>query len=292
MDTTHTLRMAVLGLVALSISACGSRHFGQPDTPAPPPLRTAYTIERDLVYTPPDWPQRLLADVYRPEGAGPHPAVLLIHGGAWKRGDRAQVERLAERIAARGFVVVNITYRLVPAHIYPAQLHDVQQALRWMRDEGARHGIDPARIATFGYSAGGHLAALAGHVANDAELGDPRTRVQAIVAGGTPADLTLYPGGRLVPAFLGGTRDRIPERFREASPAFHVDAEDPPVFIYHATLDQLVPLEQAERYKSALDAAGVVNELFLIRGHGHISGFFADGAAVEAALRFLDRHLR
>ena len=64
------------------------------------------------------------------------------------------------------------------------------------------------------------------------------------------------------------------------------------MFIYQATLDYLVPLAQAERYKSALDEAGVVNELFLIRGHGHISGFFADGAAVEAALAFLDRHLR
>ncbi len=283
--------IAALLLVPLVV-ACGSRHIGRPDQPAPPSMRTAYTVERDLVYTPADWPQPLLADVYRPQGDGPFPSVLLIHGGAWKRGDRAQVEGLAERIAARGYLVVNITYRLVPAYIYPAQLHDVQQALRWMREQGAQHGIDASRIATFGYSAGGHLAALAGQVANDAAFGTAQTRVRAIVAGGTPADLTLYEGGRLVPAFLGGTRDAIPERFREASPAFHIDRDDPPVFIYQATLDYLVPLAQAERYKAALDDAGITNELFLIRGHGHISGFFADGAAVNAALDFLDRYLR
>jgi acetyl esterase/lipase len=286
------LRAVGLLLLSMLLGACGSRHVGRPGDPPPAPLRTAYTVERDRVFTPADWPQTLLADLYRPKGAGPHPTVLLIHGGAWKRGDREQVEGLARRIAERGYLVVNITYRLVPEFIYPAQLHDVQQALRWMRETGPQHGIDPGRIATFGYSAGGHLAALAGHVANDPRLGDAQTQIRAIVAGGTPADLTLYEGGRLVPAFLGGQREQMPERFREASPAFHVDADDPPVFIYQATLDYLVPLEQAERYKAVLDAAGVTNELFLIRGHGHISGFFADGAAVAAALDFLDRHLR
>jgi acetyl esterase/lipase len=286
------LRAVGLLLLSMLLGACGSRHVGRPGDPPPAPLRTAYTVERDRVFTPADWPQTLLADLYRPQGAGPHPTVLLIHGGAWKRGDREQVEGLARRIAERGYLVVNITYRLVPEFIYPAQLHDVQQALRWMRETGPQHGIDPGRIATFGYSAGGHLAALAGHVANDPRLGDAKTQIRAIVAGGTPADLTLYEGGRLVPAFLGGQREQMPERFREASPAFHVDADDPPVFIYQATLDYLVPLEQAERYKAVLDAAGVTNELFLIRGHGHISGFFADGTAVAAALDFLDRHLR
>ncbi|MFC4252768.1 alpha/beta hydrolase [Sinimarinibacterium flocculans] len=292
MKTRRLPAVLLIGATAWLASACGSRHIDKPDTPPPPPVQATYTIARDIRFTPDDWPQPLLADLYRPDGPGPHPSVLLIHGGAWKRGDREQVEGLAERIAERGYLVVNTTYRLVPAYIYPAQLQDIQQALRWMRTDGRHHGIDPQRIGAFGYSAGGHLAALAGHVANDPRLGDPQTRVQAIVAGGTPADLTLYEGGKLVPAFLGGSREQIPERFREASPAFHVDAADPPVFIYQATLDYLVPLAQAERYKSALDEAGVVNELFLIRGHGHISGFFADGAAVEAALAFLDRHLR
>ena len=286
------MRSATLLLLALLLSACGHRHLGRPDGPAPAPVQSAYTVARDVLFTPPDWPKALYADVYRPSGAGPFPSVLLIHGGAWKRGDRAQVERLATRIAARGYLVVNTTYRLVPQAISPAQLHDVQQALRWMRGPGRERGIDPARIATFGYSAGGHLAALAGHVANDRKLGDPQTRVQAIVAGGTPADLTLYEGGKLVPAFLGGTQREKRAVFVEASPVSHVDRDDPPVFIYQATRDDLVPVEQAWRYQAHLAAAGVRNELFLIEGHGHISGFYADGDAVNAALDFLDRTLR
>jgi acetyl esterase/lipase len=292
MRTPIDFRIALLLAATLVLSAC-SRHIGKPEGSQPPRVTSGFDVTRDIRFTPDGWPQPLLADVYRPQGAGPFPSVLLIHGGAWKRGDREQVERLATRIAARGYLVVNTTYRLVPQWIYPAQLEDVQQALRWMHGPaGAAQGIDARRIATYGYSAGGHLAALAGHVANDPKLGDPQTRVRAIVAGGTPADLSLYEGGRLVPAFLGGTREERPAVFREASPARHVDADDPPVFIYQATLDYLVPEEQALNYKAVLDAAGVINELFLIRGHGHISGFFADGAAVDASLDFLDRYLR
>lgn len=287
------MRIATVLLVSLVLAACGSRHFGKPDTAPPARVDSTYTIERDIGFTPPGWPKALLADVYRPAGAGPFPSVLLIHGGAWKRGDRDQVTSLAERIAERGFLVVNTTYRLVPQWIFPAQLEDVQEALRWMRSPaGAARGVDPARIGTFGYSAGGHLAALAGHIANSPPYGDPLTRVRAIVAGGTPADLTLYEGGHLVPAFIGGPKSEKLEQFRLASPVTHVDKDDPPVFIYQATLDDYVPYEQAEAYKAALDKAGVVNELFVIRGHGHITGFFADGAAVEAALEFLDRTLR
>lgn len=286
------IRVLTLLLTTSLLAACG-QHIGKPDLPGPAPIVSSYTVTRDVTFTPADWPTPLLADVYRPDGAGPHPSVLLIHGGAWKRGDRAQVQSLAERIAARGYLVVNTTYRLVPQAIYPAQLQDVQQALRWMHGAAGReYGIDPARIATFGYSAGGHLAALAGHMADDPTLGDPQTRVKAIVAGGTPADLRLYDGGYLVPAFLGGTESEIPEVYREASPVAHVNAGDPPVFIYQATVDYFVPEEQAHHYKAALDAAGITNELFLLRGHGHISGFFADGDAVNAALDFLDRYLR
>jgi acetyl esterase/lipase len=284
------VRIPSLALVAL-LSAC-SQHIGKPGSPGPAPVRAEYTVTRDVTVTPADWPQRLLADVYRPEGTGPFPSVLLIHGGAWKRGDRAQVEGLAERIAERGYLVVNTTYRLVPQHVFPTQLHDVQQALVWMREQGPRFGADPARIGTFGYSAGGHLAALAAAVVDDPRWGQGQPRVKAVVAGGTPSDLPVFKHGKLVPAFIGGSWEEKEQAYRDASPIAHISAGDPPVFIYHAGLDQLVPFDQAERYKAALDRGGIVNELFVIRGHGHISGFFADGAAVDAALDFLDRYLR
>lgn len=280
-------------LLAGALLAGCSAHVGRPAMPAPPPVQTGYEVERDAVVTPPDWPQRLLADLYRPAGPGPFPAVLLIHGGAWKRGDRAQVEGLAERLAGRGFFVVNTTYRLVPGHVWPAQLHDVQQALRWMRSPGAAaRGIDGARIGAFGYSAGGHLAALLGGMADDPRWSEPGLGVRAVVAGGTPSDLPVFRDGKLVPAFIGRPYSEAPDAYRDASPIAHVSRGDPPVFLYHAGFDRLVPVDQAERYAAALDAAGVTHEFFVIRGHGHISAFFFDGAAVEAALEFLDRYLR
>lgn len=285
------MRAAWTMLFCMLAMGC-ARHIGKPDDAAPTPVRSTYSVQRDILFTPPAWPRPLLADVYRPEGTGPFPSVLLIHGGAWKRGDRAQVEGLAQRIAARGYLVVNTTYRLVPEFVWPTQLQDVQQALRWMRSEGVAYGIDPTRIGTFGYSAGGHLAALVAGIADDPKWGDPATHIKAVVAGGTPADLTRFTQGRLVPAFIGGTWQDKADDYRAASPVFHVKPGDPPVFQYHAGLDMLVPFEQAEIYKAALDQAGVTNELFVIRGHGHISGFFFDGAAVEAALTFLDRYLR
>jgi acetyl esterase/lipase len=287
------MRVLALALaLGLSLAGC-STHHGRPAAAPPEPSHARYAVERDAVVTPPAWPQRLLADVYRPAGAGPFPSVLLIHGGAWKRGDRAQVEGLAGRLAARGYLVVNTTYRLVPDHVWPAQLHDVQQALRWMRShEGAQRGIDPARIGTFGYSAGGHLAALLGGAADDPRWGGADLSVRAVVAGGTPSDLPVFRDGKLVPAFIGKPYAQAAQSYADASPISYVTRGDPPVFQYHAGFDRLVPIEQAERYKAALDAAGVTNELFVIRGHGHITGFFFDGAAIDAALEFLDRYLR
>lgn len=288
-------RIFAVCCLSLLLGACSGLHIDQPATPAPAPSQATFDVTRDVVVSPDDWPATLYADVYRPRNANsddPAPGVLLVHGGAWKRGDRDQVDHLAEQIAKRGYVVVNTTYRLVPEAIWPAQLRDVQQAAHWMHTAGQAHGIDPQRIGSFGYSAGAHLASLVAAVANDPEWGMADTAMRAVVAGGNPADLMLYEGGTLVPAFLGGERDEIPETYVDASPITYVDPAHPPVFIYQATLDGYVPFEQALRYKAALDRAQVTNELFIIRGHGHISAFFADDAAIEASLVFLDRHLR
>ncbi|MGQ0587109.1 MAG: alpha/beta hydrolase [Gammaproteobacteria bacterium] len=278
--------------LALVCAAC-STHLGAPTQPGPPPLHTSYEVTRDLAYTPDDWPQRLLADVYRPAGAGPFPSVLLLHGGAWKQGSRDQVDSLAERLAERGYLVVNATYRLVPRYVWPAQLRDVQQALRWMRSPaGGALGIDSARIGAFGYSAGGHLAALLGGMADEPQWSGPGLALRAVVAGGTPSDLTAFCDGSLTPAFIGKPCSEALQSYRDASPIEHVSRGNPPVFIYHGGFDQLVPVDQAERYRAALDAAGVTTEYFVIRGHGHITAFLVDGAAVDAALDFLDRYLR
>lgn len=286
---------AALLPAALLSSGC-ARHVGKPDIPQPARVERSVTVQRDQLFTPPDWPKPLLADVYTPGGApltGERwPAVLVIHGGGWKSGDREQVESIAKRVARRGYVTVNITYRLVPDALFPAPLEDVQQALRWLRANADRYRIDPDRIGAWGYSAGAHLAALAGGLSPGDRLYAEDATIKVVVAGGIPSDLRKFHGGTLVPNFLGERWRENSVVFRESSPAAHVSAGDPPVFLYHGSWDTLVPVDQAIDYQAALDAAGVVNELYLMRGLGHISAFLMDGAAVQRGADFLDRHLR
>lgn len=283
--------LSLLLTAAFGATGC-TIHQGRPDGPAPLRVDSSYQIRRDQVFTPPGWPKALLADVYVPEGEGPFPAVLVIHGGGWESGDRAQVKGLAERIARRGYVAVNTTYRLAPGAIFPAQLQDVQQAVLWMRAQAATYRIDPTRIGAFGYSAGAHLAALLGGIGEAGPLGQPGAAIKAVVAGGTPTDLSKWPAGKLVPQFIGGNRSQKPAEYRAASPVSYVNAGNPPVFLYHGGADALVPIDHAEDYQKLLAAADVPNELFVLRGRGHILAFLTDGPAVDAALTFLDRHLR
>ena len=124
--------------------------------PMPGPKRAG-----TVVYTPASWPEKLEADVYRPKNARPAPAVLLVHGGGLRGGgSRWVMNGIAAKLVKRGYVVMNVTYRSIPAYQYPAAVKDLQQALKWMRTHADEYGIDKKRIATFGYSAGGYLGAL------------------------------------------------------------------------------------------------------------------------------------
>ena len=273
---------------ALLLAACSS-HQGRPDVSSPAtPEKRAYTVQRDVGYSPVGWPEALKANLYRPEGPGLKPGVLLIHGGGWAAPDRReQMASIAERLAARGYVVMNANYRYAPQYRYPAQVDDLREALKWLRAHAGDYGVDAKRVAAVGYSAGGHLAAQLG-----ALDGPPEVRVRAVVAGGAPSDLRKYEGGTLVPDFLGGSQTQVPQQFLAASPITHVSADDPPVFLYHGGLDTLVPLDHAEDYKAALDAAKVPSELFVLRGREHVTAFLTDGPAIAAAIDFLDRQLR
>lgn len=276
----------LIAIAALLLSSCAS-HIGKLDSAPPVPVVSTFTLTPDVVYTPPSWPQALKADVYQPTGAGVKPAVLLIHGGGWAAPDRrAQMASIAERLAQRGYVVVNASYRFAPEYLYPAPVQDLREALKWMRANAAKYQIKPDAIAAMGYSAGGHLAALLGVLD-----GPPEVRVQAVVDGAGPSDLRKYKGGTLVPQFLGGTQAQVPQQFTQASPVTHVSKDDPPVFLYHGSWDTLVPDDHSRDFKTALDAAGVHAEWFQIIGRGHITAFFSDGAAIDAALAFLDRFL-
>lgn len=282
-------------LPLLLVSACVSYRGAPPNTDVTLPEKD-YSVQREVTYTPADWPQALQADIYAPEGLGPFPAVLVVHGGGWERGERQDMDFIAERLARAGFVAVNISYRFAPATTFPGQVYDLQQALHFMHAQARLYRIDTARIGAFGYSAGAHLVALLGTISDgdalDAPYGGADTRLKAVVAGGTPSDLRKFEGGRLVPQFLGGDQTQVPQVYAQASPVTHVSPDDPPFFLYHGGLDMLVSVDHATDFKAALEAAGVHCEFYELNLQGHITTFLGGGAAVKQGIRFLSRELR
>lgn len=243
----------------------------------------SYTRTRNLVYTPPGWPEAVKADLFVPKGPGPWPGMLLIHGGAWSnRDNRWQMTGIARHLAEQGYVVLNAHYRGLPEYRYPAPVDDLKQAMSWLRSHAAENRMNPAKLATYGYSAGGHLAVQVGFAEH----------VQAIVAGAAPTDLEFGGGGPFVWAFLGGKMDQIPQVYREASPLFAVTPQSPPVFQFQGTKDHTVSVEHTKMLHAALDAAGVQNEVYWIPGRTHMMAFIFSGGAKSAAIDFLNRTLR
>ena len=149
-------------VASLLFSACAS-HEGRPGDARPDSVEAVdVSVSRDFVYTPAGWPQALQADLYKPAGSGPFPAVVMIHGGGWKGRTRADMDEMSRQVAGHGYVVLNMSYRFAPRWHFPAQLQDVQQAVIWLRGHATELKIAEDKIATWGYSAGAHLAALAG----------------------------------------------------------------------------------------------------------------------------------
>ena len=152
-----------------------------------------------------------------------------------------------------------------------------------MRQHAAEYHIDPTRLAAWGYSSGGHLAAL---------LGVTTPGLAAVVAGGAPCDFRpMPPDNPYLVFWLGDTRRNNPEPYRDASPAQFLSADDPPIFFYHGKEDSLVPFEQPNAMAEDLNKLGGHAEVFTIENVGHL-GCFVDRSAIEAGKKFLDRFLR
>jgi acetyl esterase/lipase len=284
------LRPMVFASVLL-LSACSS-HEGRPGTAKAEVVESVdVKVTRNFVYTPVDWPQPLMADLYRPAGSGPFPAVVMIHGGGWEGRSRADMDGIARQVAEHGYVVLNMSYRFAPRWHFPAQLQDVQQAVLWLRTHAPDLKVLENRIGTWGYSAGAHLAALAGVTGPNDKWFVAGARVQAVVAGGTPVDIRYYKNGSLTNGLTGVPYEQNPNLWREASPVALVTADDPPFFLYHGTFDFTVGKNNARTMYDALSAAGVPTELYLLYGLEHLSTFWVD-SPVERGIEFLDLRLR
>lgn len=237
--------------------------------------------------------RELLLDAYVPETAGQRPAVLVVHGGAWRSGNRRQLRFYANALAEMGLVCFAIDYRLAPQHKFPAQIQDCRAAVRWIRSHAAEYRVDPKRLGAIGYSAGGHLVSLlatTGEPPNE-KNGNVDTRLQAVAAGGAPTDFRTFPdNGEWAEYLMGGNLSSVPEKFRLASPAAFVDKSDPPIFFFNGTNDRLVPLTWTKPFHESLRKAGVKTELFVIEGAGHMQAA-TNAKALQKAYAFLKLEL-
>ncbi|MBL8868027.1 MAG: alpha/beta hydrolase [Gemmataceae bacterium] len=250
-------------------------------------------IQRDIQYAVHDG-EKMLLDIARPTTPGPHPAVVCLHGGAWKFGKKDHLSKtsryldvefgtgkksLVEWLAGEGYVAVSVGYRLMPKHKFPAPVEDAKTAIRFLRANAARFDLDPDRIGTIGYSAGGHIAALVGTTTTEAGFEgtlyrEQSSRVNCVVDFFGPTDLTLYTEAEGVEAaifkpLLGARYRENPEIYRKASPIEHVTKDAPPFLILHGTADILVPIIHSERFHKKLVDAGAKSELTTLPGEGH-----------------------
>lgn len=226
-------------------------------------------------------------DLYRPAaGERAVPVVLFMHGGGWFTGDRTLAPNLHLYFAERGLAMASIDYRLSGQAIFPAQLHDVRSAVRYLRSHAAELGLD-GNVGLWGASAGGHLAALAGLTGNRRQLpgepddGDADVRVQVVAESYGPVDLLdeNVPPGESLPGLppemgptarlLGGLPELVPDRAHAASPLSYVSPDAPPFQISHGTSDNLVPHQHSELLHDALVAAGASSELYLVHDYRH-----------------------
>ncbi len=274
---------------------------------APQPAKTAsgaadrVSVQNDVQYGVADG-KKLLLDLYQPAtpSSKPRPAVVLIHGGGWTSFDKSTMQGMGNFLARWGFVAASVDYRLFhdKDNRWPAQLDDVQLAVRWLQANAEKYNLDPNHIGAFGHSAGAQLASLLGmedtRNNSDPNLAKYSSRVQAVVEVSGPTDfLTNHDreGDEYLAAFLGGDYKKIPEVWRDASPVDHVAKSDAPFLIVHGTQDDAVPVAQAQELYEKLHQAGVpVTFVKLDSGHTIESPEARRRLAVET-LTFFNHYL-
>ena len=242
----------------------------------------------------------LKLDLYRPatKPSAPMPLVIWVHGGGWRNGSKANCP--AAWLAAQGYAVASLDFRLLPEHPWPAQIEDPIAALRWLRRESGKYGYDASRSAAMGGSSGGHVVALWGTLSLPAE-----DKVKAVVDLYGPTDLLTMPPNVLSEKrtradlakangalLLGGIVMDQPEKAKAVSALHQVSKDDVPFLILHGTADPGVPVDQSERLHAALKAAGVESTLKLLPGAGHGGAAFDSPESRALIQSFLDRHLK
>lgn len=259
-------------------------------------------MREDLQYgTGDDTP--LFLDLYAPEAQeGPLPGVLLFFGGSWKHGRKDQLRVYAQYLAAQGYVVGAVQYRLRSAGQWPNSVHDAKCAVRWMRAHAEDYGIDGTQIGVMGNSAGGYLALMAGYTSGQEAFegqggwAEEDSSVQAVVDIYGPVDFTeeVRRDHKAIVSYMGGTYEEMPDRYETASPLWQLHEQAPPTCVIHGTVDQLVPITQSDRLVEKLAALEIPHEYSRINGWPHAMDVVEPVCAHVQALatHFFDRHLK
>lgn len=271
----------------LTVSAA-SMAVAQPSLPTayPPDLQPTWG---HVAYASTSPRQRL--DLFVPDGAGPFPLVINIHGGGFRMGSKEMLDApLAKALLAQGVAVASLNYRLSGEARFPAAVQDVSAAVRFLRANAAQYRLNPQRFVAFGQSAGGNLASMLGTTGHTRQFEDPAlghagvsAAVQGVIdwfgpadfvqldtqakAQGCPADHDLpdSPESR----YLGHPLPQVEELARQASPLHHITPNAPPFLLQKGDQDCLIPLAQSVEFHRALRAAGVSAELDVLPGAGH-----------------------
>lgn len=246
-------------------------------------------------------------DLYLPAGEArqPRPAVLIVHGGGWHGGDkRAKREQnIGNNLAATGYVCASINYRLckksdiLPGRlreVWPGNLQDCRTAVRFLRKNAAKYGIDPEHIGAIGGSAGGHLTAMLAvtdgkdDIKAEGPYAEFSSRVQAVVPMYGVHNVVAQ--ARLKGNPLSGPDEEL---CRNASPITWITPDDPPALILHGTKDALVPVSQSEILHDRLSKAGVKSQLLIVEGAPHSFHLQPQQRDLRSVvIRFLDEHLK
>lgn len=289
----------LLSLTGLLIVLSGPA-TGQRTTDPPFRLPPGVEVKSDLVYAAPGG-RELRLDLFLPKTReGQVPAVVYVHGGGWRGGNKEHFHRQAAHMASIGFAGACIEYRLSGEAKYPAAIQDVKAAVRWLRANAERYRIDPGKIGSAGGSAGGHLAALLGTTAGVSELeGDGgnagfSSRVQAVAAFNPALDLEHFVkedsrrgATGSIRNFLGYSYAEKPQLWAQASPILHVSKDSAAFLFLHGTKDETTPYEKSVEMMKRLQASGVRAELFTAEGAGH--GFFNRPPWFEPTLKRMEQ---
>ncbi|MEU4242377.1 alpha/beta hydrolase [Actinoplanes sp. NPDC026619] len=286
--------------------------------PPPKPVTESDRVcWRDAVVAEPAGYRPLGLDLFRPAGAQtPVPLVIWVHGGAWlfgtnkREGPELAYGRIGERILEAGYALARVTYRLSAEATFPAQLHDVKAAVRWLRHHAAELGLDDTRFAVWGESAGGHLSSLIALTGDDPELAGDEGIVgvsDAVSAGVTwygPSDLLTMAGQNHPQGIqdhdapdcpesllIGAPVQEAPTKAAAASPVSYVSAGAPPLLLVHGDDDRVVPAGQSQELYDRLIQAGAPVELWIVAGADHCFVGAGLGPIIEEGLEFLARAL-